>query len=67
MDDILTEGAQRFIDTGDQDRYDECESAISQVLQDIRRLAQKLKVCCGIIPSAPLFDLHMAIGSPHEE
>lgn len=43
VDDLLVEGAHGFIDTGDQDRYDECENAISQVLQEIRRLAQRLK------------------------
>lgn len=44
MDNILAQGAQGFGYTGDQDRYDECEEAISQVLREVRRLAQKLKV-----------------------
>ncbi|KAF9006117.1 hypothetical protein BDQ17DRAFT_1352779 [Cyathus striatus] len=40
---ILADGTQGFTYTGDQDRYDECESAIGQVLRHIRQLAQKLK------------------------
>lgn len=44
MDDILIQGAEGFTFTGDQDRYDECETAVNQVLQEIRRLAQRWKV-----------------------
>ena len=44
MNKLLTDGARGFVDTGDQDRYDECESAVNQVLKDIKRLAPKLKV-----------------------
>ncbi|KDR80702.1 hypothetical protein GALMADRAFT_241105 [Galerina marginata CBS 339.88] len=40
---ILVEGAQGFAYTGDQDRYDECEAAVSDALKRIKRLAQGLK------------------------
>ncbi|PFH51800.1 hypothetical protein AMATHDRAFT_46783 [Amanita thiersii Skay4041] len=43
VNDTLTDGAKGFIDSADQDRYDECESAVNQVLQHIKRLATKLK------------------------
>ncbi|KAJ3784837.1 hypothetical protein GGU10DRAFT_293448 [Lentinula aff. detonsa] len=43
VDNILTEGTQGFVSTGDQDRYDECENAMNQVLQEIRRVSQKWK------------------------
>ncbi|KAG6895807.1 hypothetical protein C0992_012359 [Termitomyces sp. T32_za158] len=39
----LTGGAQGFTYTGEQDRYDECESAMTQVLQEVRRFASRLK------------------------
>lgn len=41
VDTVLTTGAQGFTFTGDQDRYDECEAAMSEVLSDIRRLAAR--------------------------
>ncbi|KAL1756588.1 hypothetical protein FB107DRAFT_211056 [Schizophyllum commune] len=41
VDTVLTTGAQGFTLTGDQDRYDECEAAMSEVLSDIRRLAAR--------------------------
>ena len=44
IDGILVEGAQGFTYTGDQDRYDECETAVNEALKNIRRLAQRLKV-----------------------
>lgn len=44
MDKLLIDGARGFIDTGDQDRYDECETAVNQVLKDIKRLAPRFKV-----------------------
>ncbi|TFK39823.1 hypothetical protein BDQ12DRAFT_681284 [Crucibulum laeve] len=43
VDKILVEGTQGFTYSGDQDRFDECESAIGQVLQDTRRFAHSLK------------------------
>ncbi|KAH0582972.1 hypothetical protein H2248_010865 [Termitomyces sp. 'cryptogamus'] len=43
LDKILKAGAQGFTYTGDQDRYDECESAMTQVLKEVRRLASRLK------------------------
>ncbi|KAF9466111.1 Centromere/kinetochore Zw10-domain-containing protein [Collybia nuda] len=43
IDDILVEGAKGFTYSGDQDRYDDCESALSQSVQEIKRLAQRLK------------------------
>ncbi|TRM65578.1 hypothetical protein BD626DRAFT_547026 [Schizophyllum amplum] len=39
VDGVLSSGAQGFTFTGDQDRYDECEAAMSEVLSDIRRLS----------------------------
>ena len=44
MNKLLTDGARGFVDTGDQDRYDECETAVNQVLKDIKRLAPRFKV-----------------------
>ncbi|KAJ6619858.1 hypothetical protein B0H10DRAFT_1792597 [Mycena sp. CBHHK59/15] len=41
--DVIAQGAEGFTFTGDQDRYDECESAISRVVQEIKRLAQRWK------------------------
>ncbi|KAG7093615.1 hypothetical protein E1B28_007279 [Marasmius oreades] len=38
VDKILSEGASGFTYTGEQDRYDECESAMNRVIQEIRRL-----------------------------
>ncbi|PPQ67869.1 hypothetical protein CVT25_010308 [Psilocybe cyanescens] len=40
---ILLDGAQGFMYTGDQDRYDECEAAVNEALKHIKRLAQNLK------------------------
>lgn len=44
MDKILVDGALGFLDSADQARYDECEAALIQVLNEIRHLASKLKV-----------------------
>ena len=44
MDKLLTNGARGFVDTGDQDRYDECETAVNQVLKNIKWLAPRFKV-----------------------
>ncbi|KAF7370529.1 Dsl1-C domain-containing protein [Mycena sanguinolenta] len=41
--DIISQGAQGFTSTADQDRYDECETAVSRVVQEIKRLAQQWK------------------------
>ncbi|PPQ64214.1 hypothetical protein CVT24_008590 [Panaeolus cyanescens] len=43
IDTTLVEGAQGFMYTGNQDQYDECETAVNQVLKDIKRLAPRLK------------------------
>ncbi|KIK61807.1 hypothetical protein GYMLUDRAFT_42852 [Collybiopsis luxurians FD-317 M1] len=43
VDTILTQGTEGFTFTGDQDRYDECESSMNRVLQEIRRVSQKWK------------------------
>ncbi|KAG6850756.1 hypothetical protein H0H93_008794, partial [Arthromyces matolae] len=43
LDAILTAGAQGFTYTGDQDRYDECESAMTEILRAVRRLASSFK------------------------
>ena len=44
MIDELLDNAKGFIDTTHQDRYDECESAVNEVLQRIRRIAPQWKV-----------------------
>ncbi len=44
MDKTLVDGAEGFVDSADQARYDECEAALIQVLKEIRHLASKLKV-----------------------
>ncbi|KAJ6591472.1 hypothetical protein DFH09DRAFT_1273408 [Mycena vulgaris] len=41
--DTIAQGAEGFTFTADQDRYDECESAINRVVQEIKRLAQRWK------------------------
>lgn len=38
------DGAEGFMDTIKQDRYDECEAAVNQVLKDIRQFSQQTKV-----------------------
>lgn len=40
----LLDNARGFIDTTQQERYDECESAVNDVLQRIRRVAPQWKV-----------------------
>ncbi|KAF8075092.1 hypothetical protein FPV67DRAFT_1650064 [Lyophyllum atratum] len=52
VDKILTEGAQGFTYTAEQDRYDECETAITEVLREVRRLASRLK---GILPKSKYY------------
>lgn len=44
IDDVLA-AAGGFSDTGEQDRYDKCESAMTRVLHEIRLLARQWKVC----------------------
>ena len=41
-----TEG---FIGTTEQERFDECEEAVNQVLQDIRKFAQQTKVFIVVV------------------
>ncbi|KAJ7759219.1 hypothetical protein B0H16DRAFT_1885130 [Mycena metata] len=41
--DTIVQGAEGFTFTGDQDRYDECEAALSRVVQEIKRLSQRWK------------------------
>lgn len=43
LDDVL-DRAQGFVGTTEQDRFDECEEAVNEVLQDIRKFAQHVKV-----------------------
>ncbi|KXN87429.1 hypothetical protein AN958_08860 [Leucoagaricus sp. SymC.cos] len=43
VDDTLVKGAQGFKYTNDQNRYDECETATSQAVQNIKRFGQQLK------------------------
>jgi hypothetical protein len=47
INEILTTAA-RFTDTGEQDQYDACESAVTRVLQEIRLLAPQWKVCLDL-------------------
>lgn len=47
INEILTTAAG-FTDTGEQDQYDACESAITRVLQEIRLLAPQWKVCLDL-------------------
>ena len=48
MNEIL-DGTEGFKYTSDQDRYDECEEAMNQVLQDIRQFARSVKVIMFVI------------------
>jgi hypothetical protein len=48
---LLNNGARGFVDTGDQDRYDECETAVNQVLKNIKQLAPRFKVRFNSDPS----------------
>ncbi|KAJ7917487.1 hypothetical protein B0H13DRAFT_2231393 [Mycena leptocephala] len=41
--DIIAQGAEGFTFTGDQDRYDECETAVSRVVREIKHLAKRWK------------------------
>ncbi|KAJ7879914.1 hypothetical protein B0H14DRAFT_3082805 [Mycena olivaceomarginata] len=43
FEDTVAQHKQGFTFTGDQDRYDECETAVARVVQDIKRLAQQWK------------------------
>ncbi|KAF9038459.1 hypothetical protein BJ165DRAFT_1531549 [Panaeolus papilionaceus] len=57
IDTLLVDGAQGFMYTGNQDQYDECETAVNQVLKDIKRLAPRLK---GLLTKSKYYS---AIGS----
>ena len=46
--------AAGFIGTTDQDRYDECEEAVHQVLRDIRQTSHELKVFLSISALVPV-------------
>ncbi|CCM02541.1 uncharacterized protein FIBRA_04643 [Fibroporia radiculosa] len=52
--------AEGFVDTMEQDRFDECESALSQVLQRVRQLAQEWK---GVLTKSKYYD---AVGATAE-
>ncbi|KAF5362245.1 hypothetical protein D9756_002329 [Leucocoprinus leucothites] len=43
VDDLLVEGAKGFAYTSSQERYDECEAAIGQAVQEIKRFGRQLK------------------------
>ncbi len=43
VNDIL-DSAEGFVGTTDQERFDVCEAAVNQVLQNVRRFAQQVKV-----------------------
>ncbi|KAJ3929915.1 MAG: hypothetical protein NXY57DRAFT_922396 [Lentinula lateritia] len=57
VDKILAENTQAFSSTGDQERYDECESAMNRSLQEIRRVSQKWK---GLLTKSKYY---IALGS----
>lgn len=44
LDEVLVKGAQAFAYTGEQDRYDECETAVNDTLRNVKQLASKLQV-----------------------
>ena len=48
LNDLLG-GANGFIETSDQDRYDEYETVVMGVLRNIRSVAQAWKVCLFLI------------------
>ncbi|KAK1221072.1 ribosome biogenesis protein ytm1 [Marasmius sp. AFHP31] len=62
VDKILLDGASGFTYTGEQERYDECESAMNRVLQEIRRLQRwknlltksKYYMAIGLVTDAAL-------------
>lgn len=43
LDEVLVKGAQAFAYTGEQDRYDECETAVNDTLRNVKQLASKLQ------------------------
>jgi hypothetical protein len=47
--------AQGFINTTDQEQYDDCEAAISLVVQNIRRFSQEVKVRCFFLAIIGIF------------
>lgn len=54
--DILTSKTEGFTGTADQDRYDECEDAINDVVKTTRKLANGLKVRFVVfVPSPPKY------------
>ncbi|KAL0568182.1 ribosome biogenesis protein ytm1 [Marasmius crinis-equi] len=62
VDTIITDGASGFTYTGEQERYDECESAMNRALQEIRRLQRwknlltksKYYMAIGLVTDAAL-------------
>jgi centromere/kinetochore protein ZW10 len=44
LDEVLVKGAQAFTYTGEQDRYDECETAVNDTMRNVKQLASKLQV-----------------------
>ncbi|KAK7061029.1 ribosome biogenesis protein ytm1 [Paramarasmius palmivorus] len=56
IDTIISEGASGFTDTGEQDRYDDCEAALNRVLKEIRMISQRWK---GLLTKSKYY---MAIG-----
>ncbi|KAI0079377.1 hypothetical protein K474DRAFT_1735495 [Panus rudis PR-1116 ss-1] len=53
----ILDQAEGFRDTGNQDRFDECEDAVNQVLQEVRRFSHEVK---SILPKTKYYN---AIGS----
>ncbi|KIJ65573.1 hypothetical protein HYDPIDRAFT_152514 [Hydnomerulius pinastri MD-312] len=56
LGDVLA-GADGFTDTSDQERYDECEMAITQALRDVRNVAHAWK------PILPKSKYYVAVGT----
>jgi len=63
----LSDGAQGFAFLTDQDRYDECEMALSQVASDIKKLAHKLNVCDVFVFFVSVLLLTVLLGRVGEE
>ena len=60
------DNAKGFIDTNQQDQFDECESAVNDVLRRIRRIAPQWKVRFAIHMHLKVL-LTASIGCPNQE
>lgn len=53
----VLDNTEAFVGTAEQERFDECEEAVSQVLQDVRKFARQVK------PVLPKTKYYQAIGA----